>query len=131
MTNKIKKESLQDKLSKNLPVPPEEKTTDIDDDYEFSRETYRNLVDKGQHAIDDMMQLASEAEHPRAYEVLGNMLKNVSDMTDKLMDLQKNKKKLEDEEKKETSSVTNNNLFVGSTTELQKMLHNEKPIDHE
>lgn len=128
-----KKKSLLDNLSNNLPThltpepPPED---DVKDDYEFSRDMYRELARKGQTAIDDMMQLAAESEHPRAFEVLSNMLKQNAEITEKLMSLQKDKKKLE-EPSKEEKSVTNNNLFVGSTTDLQKMLHGEKPIDHE
>lgn len=128
-----KKKNLLDNLSNNLPThltpepPPED---DVKDDYEFSRDMYRELARKGQTAIDDMMQLAAESEHPRAFEVLSNMLKQNAEITEKLMSLQKDKKKLEEPDKEE-KSVTNNNLFVGSTTDLQKMLHGEKPIDHE
>jgi hypothetical protein len=110
------------------PVDPEVKVNkEIEDDYNFSRETYKELVDKSNKAIDGMMELALQSEHPRAFEVLSNMLKNTSDMTDKLMALQKQKKEVKKKEKGEvpsgpTGSVTNNNVFLGSVTDLQKHL---------
>ena len=130
--------SKSDELLKNLehhlpavpvpPVDPEVKVNkEIDEDYNFSRETYKDLVDKSNKAIDGMMELALQSEHPRAFEVLSNMLKNTSDMTDKLMALQKQKKEVKKKEKGEvpsgpTGSVTNNNVFLGSVTDLQKHL---------
>jgi hypothetical protein len=110
------------------PVDPEVKVNkEIEDDYNFSRETYKELVDKSNKAIDGMMELVLQSEHPRAFEVLSNMLKNTSDMTDKLMALQKQKKEVKKKEKGEvqmspTGSVTNNNVFLGSVTDLQKHL---------
>ena len=127
-----KSDEILKKLEQNLPAvaqPPSEVKTerDIDDDYNFSRETYKDLVDKSNKAIDGMMELALQSEHPRAFEVLSNMLKNTSDMTDKLMALQKQKKEVKKKEKGEvqsgpTGSVTNNNVFLGSVTDLQKHL---------
>lgn len=102
--------------------------SDIKDDYEFARSQYYNLAEKGQEAIDLMMDLARESEHPRAFEVLATMLKQNSEITDKLMQLQKQKKEVErvdDKVAQLNGPVTNNNLFVGSTTELQKMLANK------
>ena len=119
------------RLEGNLPVPvsstslPPKEEKEIQDDYEFSRRTYKDLVDKSNSAIDGMLDLAMQSEHPRAYEVLSIMLKNTSDMTDKLMSLQKNKKELKKEEKGVPVGVTNNNLFLGSVTELQKHLRQE------
>ena len=119
------------RLEGNLPVPvpstslPPKEEKEIQDDYEFSRKTYKDLVDKSNSAIDGMLDLAMQSEHPRAYEVLSIMLKNTSDMTDKLMSLQKNKKDLKKEEKGVPVGVTNNNLFLGSVTELQKHLRQE------
>lgn len=105
-----------------VPPPPPEQD-DIKDDYEFSRETYRNLVGKSNEAIEQMLNLALASEHPRAFEVLSNMLKNTSDMTDKLMQLQKAKKEIQrKEEVTEKPALTQNNLFLGSTTDLQKHL---------
>lgn len=127
-----KSEELLKRLEGNLPVPvpsnpPPKEEKEIQDDYEFSRKTYKDLVDKSNNAIDGMMELALQSEHPRAFEVLSIMLKNTSDMTDKLMSLQKNKKDLKKEEKEKGASagVTNNNLFLGSVTELQKHLRQE------
>jgi hypothetical protein len=128
-----KSEELLKKLEQNLPAPSplppvaaEAKVEkEIDDDYEFSRKTYKDLVDKSNNAIEGMMELALQSEHPRAFEVLSIMLKNTSDMTDKLMALQKQKKEIKKKEKNEasaTTGVTNNNLFLGSVTDLQKHL---------
>ena len=114
------------RLEENLPEPlPPVGQDDIKDDYEFSRETYRNLVSKSNEAIEQMLSLAMQSEHPRAFEVLSNMLKNTSDMTDKLMALQKAKKDIQKKDEKvqsEKPSLTQNNLFLGSTTDLQKHL---------
>jgi len=108
-----------------MPVPPPPADQDdIKDDYEFSRETYRNLVGKSNEAIEQMLNLAMQSEHPRAFEVLSNMLKNTSDMTDKLMALQKAKKEIQKKEEaaSDKPALTQNNLFLGSTTDLQKHL---------
>lgn len=102
--------------------------SDIKDDYDYARSQYYRLAEQGQEAIELMMDLARESEHPRAFEVLANMLKQNSEITDKLMDLQKKKKDVEKEDSavaQLNAPVTNNNLFVGSTTELQKMLANK------
>jgi hypothetical protein len=120
-----KSEEMMKKLEENLPVPPPPPgQDDIKDDYEFSRETYRNLVSKSNEAIEQMLNLAMQSEHPRAFEVLSNMLKNTSDMTDKLMALQKAKKEIQKKEETAESkpALTQNNLFLGSTTDLQKHL---------
>ena len=119
-----KKQKMMDNLEKNLPQKVEKQHVidkkDIKDDYEFSREIYRDLITKGTYSLDTLAELARESEHPRAFEVLSTSIKNLGDVTDKLMTLQKAKKDLtQDNEKKE---VTNNNLFVGSTTDLQRML---------
>lgn len=129
-----------DKLTKNLnnlQAAESEKSVpvvlnkDIEDDYDFSRKKYRELIDKGSHALDGMMDLAAESEHPRAYEVLSNMMKNMSDMTDKLMTLQKSTKELrKQDDVPQSGGYTQNNVFVGSTTELQKMLRSKDVIDH-
>lgn len=95
---------------KNLPVIQEDKesiTPEAQDDYELSRETYRDLMEKGTEALDLMMQLARDAEHPRAFEVLGQMIKSTADVTDKLMDLQK--KRVEITKNINTSENANNN----------------------
>jgi len=94
---------------------------DIQKDYEYTRGNLYSLIEKGQEAINGILELAQESEMPRAYEVAGQLIKNVSDATDKLMDLQKKLKDIEDEKPKGPTNVTNA-LFVGSTAELQKLL---------
>ena len=94
---------------------------DRDKDYEYTRAELYSLIDQGQEAVRGALEVAQESGHPRAYEVATNAMKQVADMTDKLMDLQKKVKDL-DEEKKGPKSVTNNAMFVGSTAELQTML---------
>ena len=96
-------------------------TEDREKDYEYTRGQLYSLIDQGQEAVRDALEVAQESGHPRAFEVATNAMKQVADMTDKLMDLQKKVKDL-DEDKKGPKSVTNNAMFVGSTSELQKML---------
>ena len=96
-------------------------TEDREKDYEYTRGQLYSLIDQGQEAVRDALEVAQESGHPRAFEVATNAMKQVADMTDKLMDLQKKVKDL-DEDKKGPSKVTNNAMFVGSTAELQKML---------
>jgi len=98
------------------------KDDDIEKDYIYSRANLYSLIEKGQEAINGIMEVAGEGGSPRAYEVAGQLIKSVADTTDKLIDLQKKLKDVEDETKKTTSNVTNNAVFVGSTSELQKML---------
>ena len=101
----------------------------IKSDYDHSRDTYYDLIQKGQESLDLMMQFARESEHPRAFEVLSGMIKNVSDVTDRLMDLQKKTKDINKDEK-QVNGTTNQNLFVGSTTDLQRMLQEQdKMVD--
>jgi hypothetical protein len=97
---------------------------DIRKDYEYTRGNLYSIIEKGQEAINGILELAQESEMPRAYEVAGQLIKNVSDATDKLMDLQKKLKDVNEEDKKGPTQVTNNALFVGSTADLQKMLKN-------
>ena len=94
---------------------------DVENDYEYTRGQLYNLIEKGQEAINGILDVAQNSDHPRAYEVAGNLIKNVADISDKLVDLQKKMNDL-DEEKKGPTTVTNNAMFVGSTAELQKML---------
>lgn len=104
----------------------------IDKDYEYSRETYYDLLEKGRESMELMVEVARESEHPRAFEVLSNMMKNMADINDKLMALNKQKKEIDRvDEPKQIAGTTNNNLFIGSTTELQRFLQNEKVIDAE
>ena len=103
--------------------------TDTDNDYKYSRENYYNLIEKGQEAIQGILDVAKEGQHPRAYEVAGALIKNVADTVDKLQDLQKKLKDLKDLPKTTTAQITNA-LFVGSTTDLQKMWKDkDKPKD--
>ena len=95
---------------------------DIEKDYAYTRANLYSLIEKGQEAINGIMELAGEGGSPRAYEVAGQLIKSVADTTDKLADLQKKIKDLEEDGKKSTGNVTNNAVFVGSTSELQKML---------
>lgn len=98
------------------------KSNDIEKDYEYSRANLYSLIEKGQEAINGIMEVAGEGGSPRAYEVAGQLIKSVADTTDKLIDLQKKLKDVEEDSKKTTNNVTNNAVFVGSTSELQKML---------
>ena len=95
---------------------------DIKKDYEYTRGNLYSIIEKGQEAINGILELAQESEMPRAYEVAGQLIKNVSDATDKLMDLQKKLKDVNKEEEVEGPTTVNNALFVGSTAELQKLL---------
>jgi hypothetical protein len=94
---------------------------DIKKDYEYTRANLYSLIEKGQEAINGIMELAGESDSPRAYEVAGQLIKSVGDVTDKLIDLQKKLKDVEEDKVKPTN-VTNNALFVGSTSELSKLL---------
>lgn len=95
---------------------------EIKKDYEYTRANLYSLIEKGQEAIDGIMDLAAESDQPRAYEVAGQLIKSVGDVTDKLIDLQKKLKDIEDSPTKTASNVTNNAVFVGSTSELSKLL---------
>jgi hypothetical protein len=94
---------------------------DVKKDYEYTRGNLYSIIEKGQEAINGILELAQESEMPRAYEVAGQLIKNVADATDKLMDLQKKLKDIEEEKQKGPTTV-NNALFVGSTAELAKLL---------
>jgi len=129
-----------DKLNKALvsnakPLVPIQKevnlTNDAEEDYNIARENLKNLLNKSDEALDHMMQVAAESEHPRSFEVLAGMLKTSADMTTQLIDLQKKRHELDklNNEPTESGGVTNNNLFVGSTAELQKML--AKKVDND
>ena len=102
---------------------------DIEKDYEYTRGNLYSIIEKGQEAINGILELAQDSEMPRAYEVAGQLIKSVSDATDKLMDLQKKLKDVEEENKQKGPSTVNNALFVGSTAELQKLLKNGLPKD--
>ena len=100
---------------------------DIQKDYEYTRGNLYSIIEKGQEAINGILELAQESEMPRAYEVAGQLIKSVSDATDKLMDLQKKLKDVNYEQQQKGPSTVNNALFVGSTADLTKLLKNGVP----
>ena len=104
----------QDKL-KNI-------SDDVEKDYDYTRANLYSLIEKGQESLNGIMELAGESASPRAYEVAGQIIKSVADTTDKLMELQKKVKEVDEEKAKGPSQVTNNAVFVGSTSDLSKML---------
>jgi len=104
----------------------------VRNDYEYSRQTYYDLVEKGKDALDMMIEVARESEHPRAYEVLAGLIKNTSDVNDKLMDLNKKQrdllKKAEEESTQPQIGQQTNNVFLGSTADIQRLLQNGDDI---
>mgnify|MGYP001324782139 FL=1 len=112
------KESIE--VAKRLKVEKD----DINKDYDYTRGNLYSIIEKGQEAINGILELAQESEMPRAYEVAGQLIKNVADATDKLMDLQKKLKDVNEESKKGPTNVTNA-LFVGSTSDLSKFLKSQ------
>ena len=113
----IKPEVIESKIEK-----VKESVDDVKKDYEYTRGNLYSIIEKGQEALNGVLELAQESEMPRAYEVAGQLIKNVADATDKLMDLQKKLKEVNEEEKVKGPSTVNNALFVGSTSELSKLL---------
>lgn len=134
MTKETVDEKLDSLLDINTEIKKETKVVkvpsrieNIDTDYKYARENLYNLVERGQDAIEGILELSKETEHPRAYEVAGQLIKTVADTAEKLIDVQK---KLKDLEKEESSIKTqHNHLYVGSTSELQKFLKKEKKKD--
>ena len=118
-------------LAKSEPVQkkviprPKEDNEDLENDYKYQRENFYNLVEKGTDAIEGILEIARESEHPRTYEVAGNLIKQVAEVTEKLGDLQEKMRKLKEVPNNAPKSVTNA-LYVGSTAELQKMLQGKK-----
>ena len=112
-----------EKVSKDIKVESiKASAEDINKDYEYTRGNLYSIIEKGQEAINGILELAQESEMPRAYEVAGQLIKNVADATDKLMDLQKKLKDVNEEKESKGPTTVNNALFVGSTADLQKML---------
>ena len=97
-------------------------------DYDYSRDTYYDLLEKGRESLEDMIEVARQSEHPRAYEVLSGMIKNISDVNDKLMDLNKKNKDMNKQEEVKQVGNTTNNVFLGSTADLQRLLKDESNI---
>jgi len=128
------KNEILNELEKNLNIIEKPKTevdkgqiiNDTEKDIEYSRDKMKELIDQSSEAINQMMALASESEHPRAFEVLSNMIKDASNMTQDLVKLQKVRKDITQEKESSTNKTTNNSVFVGSTTELQKFLKNKE-----
>ena len=115
-------------------ITPEQKPDrftkdEITRDYEYTRGNLYSIIEKGQEAIDGILELAQESDMPRAYEVAGQLIKSVSDATDKLMDLQKKLKDVNEESQQKGPNTVNNALFVGSTAELAKLLKTGLPKD--
>ena len=102
------------------------KVDEVKKDYDYTRGNLYSLIEKGQEAINGIMEVAGETASPRAYEVAGQLIKNVADATDKLMDLQKKLKDVNEEDTKGPTNVTNNALFVGSTADLAKLIKGEQ-----
>jgi hypothetical protein len=113
-----------------LPQIKDNNKSDIDNDYDYSRENYYNLIEKGQQAIEGILEIAKESQHPRAYEVAGQLITNVAQTVDKLQDLQKKLKELKDLPKTASPQIKNA-LFIGSTKELQQMLKANENIKSE
>ena len=116
-------------------ITPEQKPDrmtkdDITRDYEYTRGNLYSIIEKGQEAIDGILELAQESDMPRAYEVAGQLIKSVSDATDKLMDLQKKLKDVNEESQQKGPNTVNNALFVGSTAELAKLIKTGLPQDN-
>ena len=118
----IKSEIVQVEKENSIVSVETSEKNDIKKDYEYTRANLYSLIEKGQEAINGIMELAGESDSPRAYEVAGQLIKSVGDVTDKLIDLQKKLKDVEEDTVKTTNNVTNNAVFVGSTSELSKLL---------
>ena len=119
-----RKDQLTDVTNVGITRPDRLTKDDITKDYEYTRGNLYSIIEKGQDAINGILELAQDSEMPRAYEVAGQLIKSVSDATDKLMDLQKKLKDVEEESTQKGPNTVNNALFVGSTAELAKLLKN-------
>lgn len=108
-----------------------DKNDNVKNDYEYSRDTLYELIEKGKDALENMIEVARESEHPRAYEVLSGLIKNVSDTNDKLMDLNKKQKQMDESETPAQVENQQNNYYLGSTADLQKLLKENDVIEHE
>lgn len=108
-----------------------DKNDNVKNDYEYSRDTLYELIEKGKDALENMIEVARESEHPRAYEVLSGLIKNVSDTNDKLMDLNKKQRQMDESETPAQVENQQNNYYLGSTADLQKLLKENDVIEHE
>jgi len=120
-----KKEIVKQEFKPVVPRREDDKKEDVDNDYKYSRENYYNLIERGQEAIEGILDIAREGQHPRAYEVAGQLIGQVGQTVDKLQDLQKKLKDLKQVPKTASQNIKNA-LFVGSTAELQKMLKKDE-----
>ena len=125
-TEVVVEETVVEESPVGIQKPDRLKKDDIEKDYEYTRGNLYSIIEKGQEAINGILELAQESEMPRAYEVAGQLIKSVSDATDKLMDLQKKLKEVEEEKESKGPTTVNNALFVGSTSELSKLLKANK-----
>ena len=133
-TNKY--DGIEDALnvdSENVPAAPKAEIVDttatkdqLKKDYEYTRGNLYSLIEKGQEAVDGILELAQESDQPRAYEVAGQLIKHVGDVADKLVDLQKKVNEIENPKKTKEVNTTNNTMFVGSTADLAKFLKQQK-----
>ena len=129
-----KRDKMREALAANLPVRPEKKLEsrqediihDTETDVNLVRETLKDLIGKSTEALEHLSVIASETEHPRAFEVLSNMIKQTGDLTGELLDVQKKRKDITQGKDAMSNTTTNNAIFVGSTQELQKALRNTK-----
>jgi len=127
----IERSDVENEVSEITEVSPtnleiKKSTDDISKDYEYTRGNLYSLIEKGQEAINSILELAQETDQPRAYEVAGQLIKNVADATDKLLDLQKKLKDIDESKSSKGPTNVTNALFVGSTAELAKLLKNHK-----
>ena len=127
--SEVEVDSVEVKEPVGIQKPPITKD-DIPRDYEYTRGNLYSIIEKGQEAIDGILELAQESDMPRAYEVAGQLIKSVSDATDKLMDLQKKLKDVNEEQQSKGPNTVNNALFVGSTAELAKLIKTGLPQDN-
>ena len=128
ITPEVEVDSIEVKEPVGIQKPPTK--DDITRDYEYTRGNLYSIIEKGQEAIDGILELAQESDMPRAYEVAGQLIKSVSDATDKLMDLQKKLKDVNEEQQSKGPNTVNNALFVGSTAELAKLIKTGLPNDN-
>jgi uncharacterized protein (DUF2235 family) len=134
----MKKDEMIKALEDNMDILPTKKKTvedtdiihDTETDVEFVRDNLKNLISKSSEALDHLSVIAQETEHPRAFEVLSNMIKQTGDLTTELLDVQKKRKDITQEKSSsESNTTTNNAIFVGSTKELQQMLKKANEVD--
>ena len=124
-----RQDQLTDVTNVGISKPDRLTKNDIEKDYDYTRGNLYSIIEKGQEAINGILELAQESEMPRAYEVAGQLIKSVSDATDKLMDLQKKLKDVNEETQSKGPNTVNNALFVGSTAELAKLIKTGLPKD--